>query len=485
MNFRPVFRVIAALLGVMALLMGLCGGVSYWQGEAAATWRALLYSAGGTLALAAGLWALTRNRQELTRRDGLGVVTFGWLLAGLAGAAPYCLSGVITSPMAAIFESISGLTTTGATVIPVLEDVPRGILLWRAMTQFIGGMGVLVLVMAVLPFAGAGGMQLFRAEMPGPTKDRIEPRMASTAKMLWGVYLLLAAVLLMLLRVGGMTWCDAICHSLATVATGGFSTRTASIAAFDSVYIETVLTFFMLLCGINFAVHYRALRGDVGAWWRDAEARFFLGVFVMCAVVGASILFFARGQTGAGFGAALREVSFTCASLMTTTGFATGDYARWPIVLKPMLIGLMLLGGCAGSTSGGIKVGRIQVILKSVVREIRVFMQPQAVIPIKIGRNIMGDDLLRSILSFVFLYLLVLLGGVVAVLPFAPDIQTAGSAALTCISNVGPGFSAVGPTMNFSVIPAGGQGVLAVLMLAGRLELFTVLAILMPSFWRK
>ena len=247
MNFKPVFRVIAALLGVMALLMGLCGGVSYWQGEAAVTWRALLHSAGGTLVVAGILWALTRNRQELSRRDGLGVVTFGWLLAGLAGAAPYWLSGVIASPMAAIFESVSGLTTTGATVIPVLEGVPRGILLWRALTQFIGGMGVLVLVMAVLPFSGAGGMQLFRAEMPGPTKDRIEPRMASTAKMLWGVYIILAAVLLVLLRAGGMTWCDAICHSLTTVATGGFSTRTASIAAFDSVYIETVLTFFMLL----------------------------------------------------------------------------------------------------------------------------------------------------------------------------------------------------------------------------------------------
>jgi len=482
-NFKPVFRVIAALLGVMALLMGLCGGVSYWQGEAAVTWRALLHSAGGTLVVAGILWALTRNRQELSRRDGLGVVTFGWLLAGLAGAAPYWLSGVIASPMAAIFESVSGLTTTGATVIPVLEGVPRGILLWRALTQFIGGMGVLVLVMAVLPFSGAGGMQLFRAEMPGPTKDRIEPRMASTAKMLWGVYLILAAVLLVLLRAGGMTWCDAICHSLTTVATGGFSTRTASIAAFDSVYIETVLTFFMLLCGVNFAVHYRALRGDVAAWWRDAEARFFLGIFAVAAVAATFGLHHARA--GLAWSSAAREAAFTCASLITSTGFSTGNFDLWPALLKWMLALLMLMGGCAESTAGGIKAGRIQVLLKTVIREVRLFMQPQAVIPVKIGRKVLNDELLRSILAFVLLFFLILVGGIAALLPFMPDIQTAASSAIASLSNVGPGFAGVGPASSYAAIPAGGQGILAVLMLVGRLELFTVLAILMPSFWRK
>ncbi|MGD9782758.1 MAG: TrkH family potassium uptake protein [Kiritimatiellia bacterium] len=485
MNFKPVFHVIAWLLGVMALLMGFCGLVSYLHGEPTRAWTALGDSAGGTLAVAVLLWLLTRTQKELSRRDGLGVVAFGWLFAGIAGAFPFLLSGTIASPVAAVFETVSGMTTTGATVIPILEDVPKGILLWRALTQFIGGMGVLILVVAILPFAGAGGMQLYRAEMPGPTKDRIEPRMASTAKMLWGVYILLVVALIVLLRVGGMDWFDSVCHAFTTLATGGFSTRTASLAAFDSVYIETVVTGFMLLAGINFTLHYRALRGELFHWWKDGEVRFFLGVFFLCVAFGTWMLHGARAASGIGWDAAFREVAFTCASLMTTTGFVTGDYGRWPIVLKPMLVFLMLLGGCAGSTAGGIKAGRIQVMLRAIARDVRLCMQPQAVIPVKLGRKSLDDGVLRSILSFVALYLLVALLGVLAMIPFSADVQTAGSAAIACIGNVGPGFSAVGPTTSFAGIPDAGKAILTALMLVGRLELYTVLAIFLPTFWRK
>ena len=483
MNFKPVIHVVAWLLGVMALLMGFCGLVSFLHDEPA-TW-ALGQSSAGTVVVAAGLWALTRNNQELSRRDGLGVVAFGWFFAGIAGAAPYVLSGVIASPVAAVFETVSGMTTTGATVIPILEGIPKGILLWRATTQLIGGMGVLILVVAILPFAGAGGMQLFRAEMPGPTKDRIEPRMASTAKMLWGVYIILIVVLIVLLRWGGMDWFDAVCHSFATLATGGFSTRTASIAACDSVYIESVLTVFMLLAALNFALHYRVLRGELSAWWKDGEARFFLGVFLACSLVGAIVLHQARAASGFSWGSSFREVSFTCASLMTTTGFTAGDYEQWPVLLKAMLMLLMLLGGCAGSTAGAIKASRIQVMFKVIIREVHLFMQPQAVIPVRLGRKLLSDGVLLSILSFVALYLLVALVGVLAMMPFTPDIQTASSAVLACLGNVGPGFSAVGPTLNYASIPDAGNAILAVLMLVGRLELYTVLAIFMPAFWRK
>lgn len=485
MKFKPVFHVIAWLLGVVGLLMGFCGLVSWLHGEPQAAWQALVNSAAGTCGVAAVLWFLTRTDMELSRRDGLGVVAFGWLFAGLAGAVPFLLSGVIASPVAAVFETVSGLTTTGASVIPVLEEVPKGLLLWRALTHLLGGMGVLVLVVAILPFAGAGGMQLFRAEMPGPTKDRIEPRMASTAKMLWGVYIILTVTLIFLLRLGGMDWFDSVCHSFATLATGGFSTRTISIAAYDSVYIEVVLTVFMLLAGMNFALHYRALRGEVLAWWKDAEVRFFLGVFAASVLTGTVILHHARAATGLSWGGALREVSFTCASILTTTGFSTGDFDKWPIALKPMLILLMLLGGCSGSTAGAIKAGRIQVMLKAVVREIRLFMQPQAVIPVRIGRKFLEDDLLRSILTFVLLYLFVLLLGVIAMVPFSADVQTAISAAVASMGNVGPGLSTVGPILNYSAIPDGGKAILTLLMLVGRLELYTVLAIFMPAFWRK
>lgn len=481
MNFKPVFHVIAWLLGVVGLLMGFCGLVSFLYGEPST--RALELSAAGTVAVAAVLWILTRNDRELSRRDGLGVVAFGWLLAGIAGAVPYVLSGVIPSPLAALFETVSGLTTTGASVIPVLEGVPKGILLWRAITHLIGGMGILVLVVAILPFAGASGMHLFRAEMAGPTKDRIEPRMAATAKMLWGVYIGLVVALFFLLRLGGLDWFDAACHAFATLATGGFSTRTASIAAYDSVYIESVLMVFMILGALNFALHYRALRGEFTPWWKDSSARFFL------AVVGGSILICAgvlhRSALGLSWGAAFRQTSFTCVSLATTTGFCTADFDVWPKALKVLLLLLMLMGGCVGSTAGGIKVARIQMMLKAVSREVRLFMQPQAVIPVKMDHKLLDDDVLLPILAFVALYLLVAAVGSMAMLGFSPDLATAVSSVVSCMGGVGPGLSAVGPALNYSTIPGGGLSVLIVMMLAGRLEFFTLLVIFMPAFWRK
>ena len=485
MNFKPVFHVISWLLGVVGLLMGFCGLVSFLHGEPRWAWAALGYSAAGSMLVAAGVGAWTRNQQVLSRRDGLGVVAFGWLLAGMAGAAPYYLSGLIPSPLGALFESLSGMTTTGATVFVALEEVPKGLLLWRAITQYIGGMGVLILVVAILPFAGAGGMQLFRAEMPGPSKDRIEPRVAFSAKMLWGVYVLLTVVLMFLLRLGGMDWFDSVCHSFATMATGGFSTRTASISAFQSTYIEGLLVVFMLLAGINFSLHYRVIRGEPLSLWRNSETRFFILVFLLFSGLGTVILHSSAAGAGFTWRHTFREVSFTCASIMTTTGFTTGDYDRWPELIKAMLVFLMLMGGCAGSTSGGIKVGRIQVMLRTVTREVRLFMQPQAVIPIRLGRKFLTDDILLAILSFVALYLFVMLLGVLVMLPFTDDLQTAISSVITCMGNVGPGFSTVGPTLNFSVIPDAGKAILSLLMLAGRLELYTVLAIFMPAFWRK
>jgi len=485
MNLRSVFHVIARLLGVVGLLMGVCGGASFLLGDPRLAWSSLGISSVSALAAAVLLWSLTRNKRVLSRRDGLGVVAFGWLAAGFAGALPYVLSGVIPSPVAAVFETVSGITTTGATVIPVLEGVPKGILLWRAMSQFIGGMGVLILVVAILPFAGAGGMQLYRAEMPGPTKDRIEPRVASTAKMLWGVYVLLTVLLMVLLWLGGMGWFDSVCHAFTTMATGGFSTRTASISAFNSVYIEGILIVFMLLAGINFSLHYRVLRGEISSWWRDGEFRFFLGVFLVSALVGTAVLHHARAAADFGWSSAFREVSFTCASIMTTTGYVTGDYEKWPLLIKGMLILLMMMGGCAGSTAGAIKVGRVQVMLKAISREIRLFMQPNAVIPVRMGRKFLSDEILQAILSFVALYLFIMLVGVLAMIPFTPNIQSAVSSVIACMGNVGPGFSAVGATSTYASIPDAGQMILTALMLVGRLELYTVLAIFMPAFWRK
>ena len=483
MNFKPVFHVIAWLLGVVGLLMGFCGLVSFIYGEPGRAWMALERSAGGTLAVAAVLWILTRNDQELSRRDGLGVVAFGWLFASIAGAAPYLLSGTIVSPVAALFETVSGLTTTGASVIPILESVPKGILLWRAMTHLLGGMGILVLVVAILPFAGASGMHLFRAEMAGPTKDRIEPRMAATAKMLWGVYIGLVVALFFLLRLGGLDWFDAACHASATLATGGFSTRTASIAAYDSIYVESVLMVFMILGALNFALHYRVLRGEFSPWWKDSSTRFYLAVLAAATLICAGVLH--SSASGLSWGEAFRQTSFTCVSLATTTGFCTADFDVWPRALKVLLLLLMLMGGCVGSTAGGIKVARVQMMLKAVSREVRLFMQPQAVIPVKLDDKLLDDDVLLPVLSFVALYLLAAALGSLAMLCFSPDLATAVSSVLACMGGVGPGLSAVGPTQNYAFLPDGGQAVLIVMMLAGRLEFFTLLVIFMPAFWRK
>lgn len=483
MNFKSVFHVISWLLGVVGLLMGLCGLVSYLHGEPAAAWSALALSAGGSLAIAMVLWLLTRNPRELSRRDGLGVVAFGWLLAGIAGAVPYVLSGVIPSPVAALFETVSGMTTTGASVLSALEGIPRGLLLWRAITHLIGGMGILVLVVAVLPIAGSGGMQLFRAEVAGPSKDRIEPRIASTAKRLWGVYVIFNVMLILLLRLGGMGWFDSVCHAFATLATGGFSSRTASIAAYDSLYIESLLMVFMVLGATNFALHFRMLRGEFAPLWKDSGTRFFLGVLALAIAICTVVL--RQSAADPGWGAALRGAAFTCVSLGTSTGFCTVDYDVWPGLLKALLLLLMLMGGCVGSTAGGIKVARIQMMLKTVLREIRLFMQPQAVIPVKMARKLLDDDALLPIVSFVTLYLLVAVVGTIALLPGTPNLATAASAMIACIGGVGPGMSSVGPTLNYASIPAGGQMVLVAAMLAGRLEFYTLMAIFLPAFWRK
>ena len=486
MNFRNVFHVIAWILALVGVLMAICGGVSWLYGEPRADCLALLGPAAATIPVALLLALATRMRRELSRRDGLGIVAFGWLFAGLVASVPYILSVDVFpgDPAAAVFEAVSGITTTGATALVDLESAPRSILLWRAITQYIGGMGVLILVLAILPFAGSGGMQLFRAEMPGPSKDRIEPRMASTAKCLWGIYVGLTVLMVVCLRLAGMDTFDAICHSMTAMANGGLSTHSASVAFWDNPAIEAIMVVFMLVAGINFSLHYRILRGDFLAWFRNREAVTFLAIFAGASFVLAAIVYRAA-PAGATFLHTLRETSFTACSLMTTSGFTTADYDRWPALAKGILCILMLVGGCAGSTAGGIKLGRIQVAAAAVLREIRLFMQPQAVLPVRMGGKSLDEAPVLAIFAFLVLFFLVLLLGLLAMLPMAPDFPTALSSVISCMTNTGPGFARIGPTLTYAPVPAAGKIVLSLLMLAGRLELYTLLAIFIPAFWRK
>ncbi len=469
---------------VMAVCLGLCAAVAWVYGDPAAIVRAFLVSGGAGTVLGCVTWLATRQREplDLSRRDGFAVVTLGWLVSALLGAVPFLLSGVIRDPVAAVFETLSGFSTTGASVLANLEALPRGILFWRALTHFLGGMGVLVLCIAVLPFLGVGGMQIYRAEVPGPSKDRLTPRIASTAKVLWGVYLGICILEIVLLRLCGMGWFDSVCHSFATVATGGFSTRTESIMAYHSVYIDVVITVFMFISGANFALHYRALHGKVLNYFKDPEFRFYL-IFWLASCLVLSVIVWQRNYPGLAH--SLRAGFFQGTSIMTTTGFATEDFDRWPNAARYLLVLLMFAGACAGSTAGGIKMIRIFVVLKLIVREIRRFMQPQAVLKVKLGAVALDEEEVMNITAFFVIFILLAALATFVMTFFLPDLTTAFSAVAATMGNVGPGLGVVGPMYTYDGVPTAGKLVLIVCMLLGRLELYTVLVMLLPGFWKK
>jgi len=384
--------------------------------------------------------------------------------------------------VSALFESMSGFTTTGASVLSGLEHVPRGILFWRGMTQWLGGMGVLVLCIAILPFLGVGGMQIYRAEIPGPSKDRLAPRIASTAKLLWGLYVLLSVSQIVLLMVGGMDWYDASCHTFATMSTGGFSTRTASIAAFDSVYIEIVIIVFMFLAGANFALHYRALRGRPQSFVRDPEFRFYTLLWLgSCLLLSLNVW----GGVYEGTGAALRAGFFQGTSIMTTTGFVTQDFNMWPSASRLLLVLLMFVGGCGGSTGGGIKVVRFLVILKKIARELGRTMHPRTIIRIKLGRQSLEESTVSNISTFFIIFVAIFAVASLAMTFYTPDMVTAASSVAATLGNIGPGLGAVGATETYASIPSAGKLILIACMLLGRLELYTVLVLLHRGFWKK
>lgn len=482
MNFKAVFHLVSFLLLILGATMVIVAGVSFHMGDAAPVWLGMSWSGLACLLAGATMWAITRSTFELTRREGIGIVVFGWLVAIVTGSLPFLMCGAMNNPIDAIFESCSGLTTTGASVMSDLENHSRAILLWRATLHLLGGMGILVLVVAIIPFLGVGGMQIFRAEVTGPSKDRLTPRIASTAKLLWGVYLLMNITLMVLLKLGGMNWFDSVCHAFATISTGGFSTRSASIAAYDSLYIESVIILFMLLSGMNFALHFRTLRGNVTSYFKDPECRFYL-VFWTIAVSAVSINLTHHGDYNVT--QSIRHSAFYVTSILTCTGYGTVDYDLWPVFSKSILMILFVAGGCAGSTAGGIKQMRLIVLLKKMNRDIRSFLKPQIVHTVKMGNQIVAPEVVFNICVFFFIYMVALAIGTVAMSWYAPDIITAFSSVLTCLGNVGPGFSTVGPTLNFANLHDHAKLILTSAMLLGRLEFYTLLVVIMPTFWHK
>lgn len=468
----------------MGVAQGFCALMTFPLNDTPLVRENLFHAAGFTLLAGAGTFLLTRSGAlDLHNRDGFGIVVFGWITAAIAGSLPFLFTNTIPSFSAALFESMSGLTTTGASVIADVERLPRAVLLWRAMTHFFGGMGVLVLVVAILPLIGSGGMSLFRAEMTGPVKNRLTPRIATTAKLLWVVYITLIALQVVLLRLAGMPWFDSVCHSFATLSSGGLSVRNASIGAYNSPLIEGIVVLFMFLSGVNFSLLLHALRGDLRTVWRDSEFRFYLLVWfaVCCFFTGGLAL-----TTTTPFLEALRAAFFTATSVMTTTGFSTVNYDVWPDFLRIALLLVFFLGACAGSTSGSIKMIRILTVFRFTIREIRRWIHPQAVMPVKINNTPIEGGVLNSILGFVLLFIATFAVGSFLMTPFFPgDPLGAISSTATALCNVGLGFGSVGPTENFSAIAPAGKYLLTFFMMLGRLELYTVLVLFAPALWRK
>jgi len=483
MNKRMVFHLVSYMTLVIGVAMFACAGISILYNEPLNIRMSFVYSGGIAIVFALVLNVFTRCEINLSRRDGFGIVTLGWLFATIFGSLPYILSGVISHPISACFETMSGFTTTGASVLSNLESIPHSIHFWRALTHWFGGMGVLVLCVAILPFLGVGGMQIYRAEMPGPSKDRLTPRITTTAKLLWGVYALLTLLeTLMLHFVGKMNWFDSLCHTFGTMATGGFSTRSASVGAFDSGVIDAIIIVFMFLAGVNFSLHYYALTGKPGRYFKDPEFRFYFFF------LGAASLFltFNIWSHGAGsLGRCFRDATFTATSIMTTTGFCTADFDKWPDASRLLLVLMMFIGGCAGSTGGGMKVVRVFIMLKKTMRELKLFMRPSAVFQIKLGGKPVEQEIISHISAFVAIFILIFAGGSFVMTFFTPDIVTATTSVIATLGNIGPGLNAVGASQNFASIPVAGQGILILFMLLGRLELYTVLILFLPSFWKK
>jgi trk system potassium uptake protein TrkH len=480
------FRVITRFIGILTIFLGismagpLLVSVMYKDNS---TW-ALLLSALITSTVGLILLISTRNQQDnhLSHRDGVAVVTFGWVMAGLFGTLPYLFSGAIPGFTNAYFESISGFTTTGATILTDIESLPEGILLWRSLTQWFGGMGIIVLSIAILPFLGVGGMQLYRAETPSPVVDKLKPRISETAKTLWKVYLVITLLEVTLLFAGGMPLFDAFCQAFCTMPTGGFSTKNASIAHFNTPYFHSVFVIFMLLAGINFSLHYKLINGDVKIFGKDRECRVFLILVLLCTLIVTVSIY---GSVYVSLGNAFRHAIFQVSSIITTTGFVTADYQQWPALSQFILLMCMFLGAMAGSTGGGMKTMRIMLLIRHGYQEIFRIIHPHAVTTVKLGGRAVPADILSSIWGFFILYLGLFIVATLLMASLGLDIISALASVAASIGNIGPGLGIVGPVNNYLDIPVVGKWVLVLCMLLGRLEIYTVIVLLTPAYWRK
>ena len=479
-NFTIIIRILSYLLVVISLFMlsGVAVALFYHESVWPLVFSALATGVTGGIVL----FILRKNtNKNIGKREGYLIVTLSWVIVSVFGTVPYLFSGAIPSFTNAFFETMSGFTTTGATILTDIEILPKNILFWRAMTHWLGGMGIIVLTVAILPFLGIGGMQLLVAEMPGITPDKLHPRITATAKRLWGIYVLLTFAETLILWLGEMNFFDAICHSFATMATGGFSTKNDSITGF-SPFTQYVIAVFMIFAGTNFTIHYLALHRKFDRVWANQEFKTYASIIVIVTlIVTIGLLIFHPFPT---VESAFRDALFTVVSILTTTGFVTADYYTWPVFLWVIIFMLMFVGGSAGSTGGGIKVVRHLLLFKNSWIELKRAIHPQAIIPVKFNGKSVSQQIIFNVMAFFLLYMLIFAVGIVVMTFIGTDFETSIGAVVASLGNIGPGIGGVGPVDNYAFFTPFSKWFLSFLMLLGRLELFTVLILISPAFWR-
>jgi trk system potassium uptake protein TrkH len=483
MRVRTILWLVGIVVGAVALSQTLALGVALALGE---PWLPFANTIAAGLALAALCILPTRGSTlSLDHRSAFLAVTLSWMAACILGAGPFFHHPALgLSALDSLFESVSGFTTTGATVLSGLDGAPRSVLLWRSLSQWLGGMGIVLLGVAVFPILGLGGMQLYRAEAPGPTKDKITPRIAETAKLLWTLYLGLTLAEAGLLWLGGMTPFDSICHSMSTISTGGFSTHDASLGHFDSGFIHLVTAGFMLLGGMSFAILHRGLTRGI-SWSESPELRLYLGLFGIATLLLAADFRLGSPAQFPSSAEALEHAAFQAASILTTTGFTTRDFDLWPPLSHAVLLALFFVGGMAGSTGGGIKVIRVLLTVKLAFGHFFRLVHPRGFSAIKLANRTVEESVILGVVGFVGMWFVLLLVGTALIAAFGSDVFTSFSAAAVTLGNIGPGFGGVGPSHVYAHLSPGAKLIMVALMILGRLEIYTALVILTPGFWRR
>ncbi|MCH5294409.1 MAG: TrkH family potassium uptake protein [Treponema sp.] len=474
-------KIVACILGIVGFTYILPVSVALVYHETQVVWSFSVPMIASLVFAAASLLIWRNQKIRFNTKTSFVIVAVAWLAVNLFGAIPLYVSGAIPALVDAVFESFSGFTTTGGTIVTDVEALPRSINLWRCQTHWLGGMGIVALTVALLPLLGVGGFQLIKAETTGPEKGKLTPKIATTAKVLWFMYISLTVLQTILLRVAGMDFVDALSHAFATLGTGGFSTRNSSVGTYDSLAIDIIVTVFMFLGGINFSMYYYAFTGKGSEIKENSELRNYLAI-VFISVLAITLL---ELKNYGGFFNSLRYSSFQTISIMTTTGFSTDDYLNWTSASQVIIFLLFFIGGCSGSTAGGVKVIRWVILAKQFHNEIQKMLHPQGIFTIRINKRAGRKDVVFNVAAFLFIYVIMIAALTLFACIFKLDILSSFTGALSMVGNVGPAFGKLGPSCNYAFLPAAVKWAYCFAMLAGRLEFFTIVIFLSPSFWKK